>query len=250
MVSVGGDLLTLTVPNAGREERFKLACPTCRTPTSLKQGYTCEKGHGPFSISECDRMHENDEGAMVKVTADEASEASASILPDRELALQVHLRDEIIARTYPSGNAYLFRPKGTAPLYGILLDILAERPDIALVAKTNLRHNDKFVQVDRGLNGQLIVRELIWPQDMKQFEAPEYAYDPKYRKQALDLIEASVEPFDPEQYRRDAADRIAAIVAEATGSQPKQTSRRKKNEDDLGDSLLTAIEVAKKKKAS
>jgi non-homologous end joining protein Ku len=187
---------------------------------------------------------------IVKVSRDAVVAARKSVLPQKELSLQVHSREEVEKHTFPKGNAYVFMPTGSSPLAGILLDILKKRPDICLIAKTNLRNADHLVMLDVELNDQLVVREMMWPEDMKHF--PAVSHDkttPKLLAQAEMLLEASIEPFDDNEYKKDSRERITTLVEDAaSGKAPSKTAAKAKKKDAEQDlsALLEAAIAAKK----
>jgi len=254
MISCLGKLYTLKRTNSDEDEKLRSVCPECPQPDSfLNQKLHCQQGHGPFVQGDVRWGKQTGDGTIVTVDKATLDEARQSVLPEKELELQVHNREEVEKHTFPSGNSYLFRPEGRgAILYGILVDLLEQRRDLCLVAKTNLRNRDHIVMVDSALNGQLIVRFMIWPEDMKTFEESDRVYDQKQFNQALQLLEVSLEPFDPGEYRKDSRARIAQVVDDATGKTPVKRKTAKKPTD--GDALTLALEAAldskKKRKAS
>lgn len=247
LVNMLGELVTLKVPNAGKGEQFSYVCPKCDEPHKLSQKYLCndDPSHGPYSISECDRGKEVD-GKMVRFTTEQVSATKASVLPEKTFALQIHHRADIENATYPSGNAYLFRPTGNLPFYMLLREMIRRRPELMFVAKANLRKSDSFVQVDLGLDGQLMIRELVWPEDMKTFEAPaEEAVDEKFVAQFDQLVEALIsDEFNAEEYKKDSRLRIAELV-ESGGTEPSGTVAKPPAQD-LTQLLEAALAAAAK----
>ena len=182
---------------------------------------------------------------MRKVDRDAVKEARASVLPDKELELQVHNRAEVEAATFPKGNAYVFVPKGKSVLPPILLELLKKRRDLCLIAKTNLRKADHLVMVDVELNDQLVIREMMWPEDMKHFPQVETEkIDKKNLTMAETLLEASVEPFDPKEYAKDSRARVAEIVDAAAGGATSPTKKAAKKKDTTQQDLSALLEAA------
>lgn len=257
MLSTLGSLYTIPKPNAGAEERTKIVCPDCDTPTQFpSQKYICNDD--PTHVHTSGEMAKGKQidGKIVKLDADALTEARASVLPEKELSLQVHNREDVERYTFPQGNAYVFIPHGSGPLGAILLDVLKKRRDLCLIAKTNIRKQDHLMMVDVELNDQIVVREMLWPEDMKQFPAvPHDKATPKLMAQAEMLLEASVEEFDVHEYKKDSRERIAALVEEAAaGTAPKTKTAAKKqkkaSDDDLSAALEAALAAAKKKKSA
>lgn len=254
MLSTLGTLYTVAVTNAGKEEEFHLVCPDCTTPGEfLRQRYACTENpkHGPFVPDET-KSGRLEDGKMVVLDRETVQEARSSIMPDKELDLQVHLRSEVEGHTWAKGNLYVFQPSGKSPLYGILKDVLRKRPEIVLLAKTSLRHHDKVVLVEFE-GDQLVVREMLFPEDSREFAAVETdRSSPKLIAQAEMLIDASLEKFDPDEYKKDSRARIKAVVEEAAGQAPKKGAKKaavkKLEETDLSE--LIAQSIAMRKKAS
>lgn len=254
MLSTLGNLYT--VARAPKDE-FKTACPTCKAPTvGLSQRYICTENakHGPFILSET-KLGKEDGDKFVVVERGTVSEARESVLPEKALELQVHERADVGAQVLPRGNLYVFRPAGKSPLYGILIDLLQKRPDLILLAKTNLRKSDHLVMVDL-VAGQLVVKEMTWPSETKPFEVVvTEPSSPKLLAQAEMLLEASVEPFVPTEYEKDSKARIAAVVEEASnGTATKKTPAKKKpaklDETDMMELMAQAIAAKKGKKTA
>ena len=247
MLSALGGIYTIPKANAGAEEAVKLVCPDCEEPHEFpSQKYVCndDETHGPFAQGEMAVGRKVDD-KIVKVDRDAVKEARASVLPDKELELQVHNRAEVEAATFPKGNAYVFVPKGKSVLPPILLELLKKRRDLCLIAKTNLRKADHLVMVDVELNDQLVIREMMWPEDMKHFPQVETEkIDKKNLTMAETLLEASVEPFDPKEYAKDSRARVAEIVDAAAGGATSPTKKAAKKKDTTQQDLSALLEAA------
>lgn len=257
MLSTLGGIYTIPKPNAGAEEAVKLVCPDCNEPHEFpSQKYTCNENpsHGPYAQGDMAAGRKIGD-KIVKVDRDAVQAARASVLPSKELELQVHSREEVEQHTFPKGNAYVFVPSGKGPLAAILVDLLKQRRDLCLIAKTNLRNADHLIMVDVELNDQIVLREMMWPEDMKSF--PAVVHDrPKASlvAQAEMLLEASMEPFVATEYAKDSRARVAAVVEEAASGQvvTKTAVKRKKKdeEQDLSAILEAAIAQKLQEKAS
>lgn len=252
LVTMSGDLLTLTQPNSSKKDGSRMVCPQCRTARPVTQRYVCEHNdkHGPFRPDEVDRaLTDPTSGELQKVDTLALDEAKKSVLPDKDIDIQVHRREDVTECTYPSGHAYLFRPNHADGMYSILLDYIPQHPELIFVAKTAIKRSDKFVQLDVGLNGHMLVRELIWPEDMKVFDAFRGTYKDKEMQLAENLIDESTDDFDPEEYRKDSRARIAEL-AEAPAPKAGKKKATKKDEDATVSTLEAALANVKKKKAS
>lgn len=250
LASTLGSLFTTEEDN---EEKFHLVCPDCTAPAAfLAQKYVCTENakHGPFVKGEA-RSGQNEDGKIVVIDKAKLDEARASILPPRELELQVHSRNDVEAHTFSKGNVYVFQPTGKSTFYGVLRDILTVRRDIVLLAKMNLRNHDKMVMVDLE-NGQLVVREMMWPADCRPF--PQIVTPPATKKELAQiemLLDASLEPFDPAEYAKNSRARVTAVIEEAVnGPAPKGKKKAapKLEDTDLEDLIAASIAQAQAKK--
>jgi len=179
------------------------------------------------------------------------------VLPEKTFNLQVHKREDVEANTFPMGNAYVFLPKGNSPFYAVLVELLKNRRDVCFIAKANMRKADHLIQLDLEMNGQLVIRELIWPEDMKQFDpVVTLNVSAKEQQKLIDqanmLVDVSVEEFDVDEYKKDSKARISNVIDEAVAGKPTNArAAAKKSTKDSVDSLADQIEAAiKARKAS
>lgn len=255
--SVLGDLHTIPVANAGKTESLSSVCPACDEPHEfMGAALVCkeDKAHGPFVKSQI-KMGKMIGDKIVIVDPNTVKTARESVLPEKSLALQVHKREDVEANTFPMGNAYVFTPKGSSPFYAILVELLRKRRDVCFIAKTNLRKQDHLVMLDLEMNGQLVIRELIWPEDMKEFKAvkPVEITDVQRKKltaQAETLLDVSIEPFDRDEYKKDSRERVAAAIDEAASGKVADPAKvaKKVVKDDVDDleAMIAAAIAAKK----
>ncbi len=254
MLSVNGDLQTIPKPNANKSD-LKSVCPKCDTPEHfMNSKLVCadDPSHGTFSQSEIKKGKQvGDKIVVVDATA--VKDARKSVLPEKQLSLQVHARTEVEQNTFPMGNAYVFTPKGNSPFAAVLMDILSARPDIALIAKTNLKQVDHLMMLDIEMD-QLVVRDLLWPEDMKSFSAPvappiSEKDREKLAKQAEMLLDVSIEPFVKDEYKKDSKARVQEVIADAEkGIAPDSKKAAKKVEKATSDDLSAMLEAARKAK--
>lgn len=261
-MSQQGNLYTVLKTNAGEEEKTHMTCPDCDSPVEfLEQQYRCkdDSTHGPFAPADAARgkMVSQPDGSekIVKVDVDAIKSAKESLRPAGEFDLQVHNRSDVEAHTFARGNCYVFTPTGKGVLYGMLVELLKKRTDIALVSKTNMRKTDHLIQVELGMNGQLVIREIVWPEDAKEFAPVQYEKpSQKNMDMAEMLINAAMEDFLPEEYIKEDRTRVAEVIEEAASGQPaKKPSKRKVKQEadaDLSDLLAEALAAVKAKKAS
>jgi non-homologous end joining protein Ku len=261
-MSQQGNLYTVLKTNAGEEEKTHMTCPDCDSPVEfLQQQYRCQDDdtHGPFLPAECSKGKKVPQAdgseKIVKVDADAIKAAKESLRESGEFDLTVHSRADVEAHTFPRGNCYVFTPTGKGILYGMLVELLKKRTDIALIAKTNMRKTDHLVQVELGMNNQLVIREIVWPEDAKEFAPVQYEKpSAKNMTMAEMLIDSAIEDFDPADYVKEDRARVAEAIEEAASGTPaKKPSKRKvkaEAQDDLTALLTQALEAQQKKKAS
>lgn len=250
IMEVVGDLVTPKVTGADKEEKLASLCPTCgpTSPTAVSQYYGCEHNHGPFSIGEVLKGKQNEDESWVVVTKEQADSARKSDLPDKQMNIEVHRRSDMASKFQVAGNTYIFLPTGPSKLYGILLDWLdSHGSEYVLCGLINLRGVDNFMTVQRGVNGNLMLSQVVWPEDMKEFDAPVYDVDKKLSKLAGEFIEKAISDFEPDAYRKEKRDRIKVLIDTVAAGQPVVV---KPKAQDSGDDLMAALEDALSKKAS
>lgn len=261
-MSQQGNLYTVLKTNAGEEEKTHMTCPDCDGPTEfLEQRYQCKDDdtHGPFLPAECSKGKKVPQAdgteKIVKVDPAAVKAAKESVREVGEFDLMVHKRSDVEAHTFPRGNCYVFVPTGKGVLYGMLVELLKKRTDIALIAPTNMRKTDHLIQVELGMNNQLVIREIVWPEDAKEFAPVQYKKPSvKNMTMAEQLIDGAMEDFDPANYVKEDRVRVAEMIEEAANGTPvKKPSKRKvkaEADEDLTALLVAALEAQKTKKAS
>lgn len=244
-----GDLVGTKVTNAGREERMQLVCPVCQDAHPVKQFYKCtdDPSHTDFVSGDCMKARDED-GVLIKLTSEQITEAKKSELPEKKLEIRVHRLDDVRDSVVPESNAYLFRPRDPDDaVYQVILQYLDLHPEYVLMGLTQYRNNEKCVMLRKGLNGHLYVQELVWPEDIREFEAPKAVeHDDKFDK-AIKLLQAtldaSVEDFDSNEYRKESRKRIATLVSLVSAGQPEPKPSVKTSNSI--DDLLAVLEQVK-----
>lgn len=218
-LDVHGDLIAPQETGSKSADQFKLCCPKCSDGTAVKQGYTCENGHGPFLPSECGHAKEVNK-ALIKVTDEEYEKARTVDLEKSVLSLTVHETVQVQDTFLPSGLTYVIRPTGEAmniKKFSALVRLVNENPQWTFVGVCNLRNAEKFMALGIGLNGQLLMNELVWPDDLRQHDN----YTVPVSDDLLAPIEKSIEvtEFNPDGYVKSTREKIAALVASKTGEE-------------------------------
>lgn len=249
-MEVNGKLLYTKVKNADKDEKFTSLCPECESTDGVKQYYEgigC--GHGPFTMKDLAKGKEQDDGTIVRLTADEVKQARTSLLPENIVELNVHRAEDVAGKVMAGDNRYIFTPNGSSKLFGLLIDLIEKRPDLVFMGLTNIRKIDKLVRISVDLNRQLVVTELLWPEHLAEFETPSVDYKAALLDQAEMLAENSVAEFDLKEYSKASRERIAELLASKTGATPTAKPKKKpvkNDDDDLADALAAAIAATKK----
>lgn len=253
LLSVVGDVLNVKRPNAAKDEQFKKICPLHPgDPHLVSQRYVCADGLADDVLlpSECLKGRPVEDGFKI-VSQDDISKAKESEIPKKTLDLAAHPYDP--TTTFASGQAFVFRPEAANQFYSALLLLVNEQGvvetetgDKMLVGLTSFRSgSEAFVRLERW-GSQLVLRELIRPEDVDSFESIDGTVETKVIDMARQVIEAQSEEFDPSAYRSRVRERIAALVeAEGEGVQPLTTARPKEDTMALLEATLAEAKARK-----
>lgn len=238
LLNITGNLIKPTVVNAGKAEVLTSVCPHCEQPHKVKQYYQCTQDptHSGFTIGECHKAKQ-DNDLLIKVSDEDVKAAKESDLPKKRIDVNIHRRSDVEAHVIPDGNSYVFVPDNPKEmLYGVVLDYLKQNPDYVLLGMVNIRA-DKCVSINLGLNSQLVVQEIAWPEDLREFETPEYETSGAASETAASIMEKLVSDFDATEYRKKSRERIAALTGEGVVEEKKVETV-----DDLETALLGILE--------
>lgn len=222
-----GDLVATVETDAKKDEEFKLACPACAdedTVGLVGQNYACvaNAAHGPYARGVLRRAKEVAKGSFVLLDDAAIEAAKESDLPNNTIDLVPYKRDEVAPFMAPTQYRYVFRDNGKGTLFPVLMQLMAARPDLVFVGKGAIKKSEKFVSVDRGLNGQLVITALEWPGDLRVFDTPDLPeVKPSLVEMATKLFEESIGTFDPAEYEKGARKKLSeAVAAAANGGAP------------------------------
>lgn len=253
LVTIPGGIYSVT--RTDDTDKFHLTCPDCKSPTQhVAQRYVCQENpkHGPFAQADCLYGKEAD-GKIVTFSQEKVKEARASVLPKSELVLQIHPRDQVEAATFPAGSVYVFQPTVANNAFEALADEIKKRRDLVFLVKYALRDHDHLSMLDFE-NGQLVVRDLVWPEERKEFSPVVISPPTKVVRTMMEsLVEAVTEDFVPDEYTKEAKVRITTMVAETSAGAPQGASPKKVKklaEDDLAALLEQSVGLVKTRKAS
>lgn len=242
-----GDTFSVQRSGAGAEEKFALACPhsTDADVHGASQHYVCDQHGDVGTVGDMAHRKEVSKGNFILVTEDEVAAAKRVDLDKGVLSLAVHPISDVEKFTFPYGSAYVFVPSARDPLHGVLLAILSD-PDCeyALMGEmTGVRGGVKLVRLE-AWHGNLVIQELLRPEDTNEFDATAPATDPKHVSMALNLVATMAEDFDPETYKNRTRERVKALVeAKLNGTAPvasTSTPAAKKDPSQDFEALLAA----------
>lgn len=227
------------------DEKLKTVCPQCVTP--MTQEYKCANGHPSLLPAETGKAKQMEDGTLVLLTQEQIEKAKESKLAKGEMEIRIHPLEEVEHLLVPSNLTYVFTPTGNPATYGLLLDLIVAHPELVFVGMLNLR-SDKLMRLLPGMNGQLLVQEVEWPNDVKEFPTPQYEYPEKLRAQGDTLVMSLVEPFDADAYTKASREAMIAAVEEANGGAAVPAKVPVKKAEDLADVLAASLVAAKAKK--
>lgn len=254
LLSMSGNVFTPKRPNAAATESFNLACPAhTDKPHKVSQRYVCPEDDtiDPFLPAECLKGKEVN-GELKLFSKEDIEAAKKSDLPARTLELSFHPYDP--TRTFASGSAYIFQPETPQQFFATLLESLDSNgvvttdsgPKMACGLVSLRAGTEAFVRLERWGN-QLVLREMVRPEDVAEFDEVDASVDVKNINLFKQLVDATAEEFDPEAYKSRLRDRIAALVdAGGDGTVPAPVER-KTTAPDLEALLRASIEAAKGK---
>lgn len=234
---------------------FKVICPDCDEAHSLAQRYICtlDSDHTdglddtlPGYASGTAARGKEVNGQMVRVETEEIEGIKGAELPQNDLQVFVYPAEDVERLTRPNGTAYRLRPKGTLPIYKMLVDLVADRSK-AFIGEMNVRGSDKLFRVE-SWNGVLVVTELARPSEVVDAEHIDASYDGKLLSMATQLADVQTEAFDPEKFANKVKARAAAWeakkVAEGLAPDAKPAKPKKVKEATAQVDLLAALEAS------
>lgn len=268
LMSMEGGIHAPAKTEAKQATQFHNACRQCMeerpddAPEPVQQRYTCSHEHGPFLPSDVVKYKENEDGVPVFVGTNEEVK-DIKVDDDIEkgvLDLNVHPISQVEAETFPGEKCWVFLPKSEKDkLYGILLDCMTDTGavdtptgDYALVGEIRVRDQVYLVRLDRE-GSQLVVRQLLRPEDFKEFPELDVVPNDKNNSMLRQLIEISAEDFDGDAYKDDVKERVKNFMEARSSGVTLKTTPRKSSKDpdaDMEAMLQAALAAAKDKKSA
>lgn len=252
LLSMSGSVLTVKRTNSGKAAETKMVCPLHPDqPHGVKQRYACELAPtgATFWPADCLKGIPGADGKLAVVQADAVKEARISELPERTLDLTSHPYDA--TTTFPQGLAYVFNPDGQQQFYNILLQLVDEQgvvqtesgPRMLVGLVTFRKGSESFVRVERW-GSQLVLRELVRPEEVDEFVTLEGSVDTKNLDMARQLIDAYAEDFDAEAYKSRVGERIAELAG-TEGEAPAPKVKLEPKVQDISALLEQSLLAAK-----
>lgn len=184
-------------------------CPTCDTPSPLKQQLYCEaEHHGPFGSKDADKAMLED-GQLKKVDIEDIKAVKAAVADTKSIDLHVYPAVQVEAHTVPGGSAYRLRPQRNAKgakfsaadveRYALVLQ-LVQNGQLAFIAEVGIKGSSSLyrcVAQDEALTLVGLVRpeELVPAALVEVPELPEISARLAHTGRAM--VEESTEDFDP-----------------------------------------------------
>lgn len=243
-----GDLITPSQTESKTETKLSMICPEGNEKVTQK--YHCEE-HGDFLPGECAKGRMNDAGEYIPVSTEMVKDTAKSELPPNVLNLHIHPAETV--SIVPSGASYVFRPRVDNGFYAVLLKFLDQHPDLVFMGTSNIRDKEKLFVLQRGLNGQLLLTEVVWPQDVKEFESPTVDDNDLAYEMGLKLFPTITEDFDPDAYKPEARSRLAVMLntigTAGAAEAMKAASKSAPKAPDILEAMAALLEKAQAKDA-
>lgn len=239
-----GDLLNTTKSGVTKEDGFVTVTPEGYETRKVNMAYfDAETNSGPWKKAECRMAKETDEGLVI-VDPEAVKEAKRSQLEERVLELETFERSEVESYLCPGKTRYIYRPKASSSLYGILQMFLVNNPHLVLMGRVNLgaRSGEKIMMLTTGISGHLLAEELVYPEDVVDFEQATWPeVKPKVYEMAENIILETIEPFNMDEWRKESRARIAQLIITGGGPVEKVHATAPKSEEDDLEAMLLAI---------
>ncbi len=191
-------------------DSFCMLCPQCEDPTHVHQLYACDNGHKDMPPDTITSRGAEVGDVLVSLTGEEVT-AARKVASNNTMELSVHPAREVEKNVLPTGIAYAFVPTAAVdPFYGVFAE-LARSKSVALVGKLVVRGKVKRFRLVPEPFGLALI-ELCAPEEVYAYEKMGTTPNPAHMKLARQLAAAARRPFDPEEYRDQTADRVAAII--------------------------------------
>lgn len=203
-------------------------CPTCETPSPLRQQYYCEaEHHGPFAMKDADKAMTED-GTLKRVKVEDVKAVKKEIADNRSIELRVFPSADVEAQTMPSGAVYRLRPQrntkgpryaaADVQRYALLVQLVAD-PERAFIAEVGIKGASSMFRCVAH-DGALALVGLTRPEDLVPTELLDMPELPEVSDALTStgrhMVTEAVETFDPSEW----ADGIQAGLKELRANTP------------------------------
>lgn len=212
-----GRLVPVIATGAREYKEFTTCCPDCEEPNRPSQGYTCDQGHGPYSISQLHRAKDVGDGTLVRVSQEEYEAARRSSLPLNRFVASVHPKDQFEAITWDAENAYVLQPDTMNDEFALMVKLVRDT-DKVFVAVVNLRHSEGLFRLAVWGNN-LVVQKVLWPAEVNTLATPGLEVDVSAFNAAAGMLERISADFDPDTYQSSVKARLEELTASLSGEE-------------------------------
>lgn len=156
----------------------------------------------------------------VIVDKEQIKEVKKNVLPKNVLSLQVHSRDDVDNKLFPSdSNGYVFIPDANDPVNVQMYDVIREglATDKAFVGMGNIRGFDTFARVYLW-RGQIVVQKALYPEDVNDHEVTPLPDLPATTKDKVSKMLSKLEkPFNADEYRNVVKEQLEQLETASGG---------------------------------
>ncbi len=225
---------------------FKSLCPQCDQPEKLMQKYICAHNHGPFTSNEVAHGREIDKVLYTASDEDYAEVKAPTVLdPKAPIQVRVFKAEEVTASTRPTGTSYLLRSQKSAEAAYVALAACIKDNKLAFLAEIVVRNSQKLYRIELW-NEQLVLQELIRPNELAQAEAVVAHVPAQALKMMKEVIAAKVEKnFNVHDFRYLAPERMAELDERLISKKPAKKSKKTQvTIQNDGQDLLEALKAS------
>lgn len=151
---------------------------------------------------------------------DAAELAAARVVDPKEystITISTYDAEEIDRCTLPQSKPYFLElpNKGDADLYATFVEMVKATPEIAYIGVFSLKGASRIHRLSVFENA-LTITPIAWPAAIKQPPANLGTPNQGNLALAIDLVRATKQSFDPDNYVNDRAKRVAAVIDAGT----------------------------------
>lgn len=192
----------------------------------------CNQGHDPARCRQdlyCPVCDSRDRKSFVKgkdlggdtIVVVDGAELEKATPPDIEkntITLTCHPASQV-GESFPGDKVYYLRPaKGAEAQYGLMVQLLESRPDVAFVTQFAVRTASSMFRMQTR-EGVIVLVELARPETIVEAPAvPASDVDPQLADMASKFVDTMLRDYDEAEYRDRRAEVIEALIEGAEPS--------------------------------